>query len=225
MIGENNPFFGKKHKKETINLLKEKCKIASENKWKDQIYREHVLNSVIGLKRSDEFKETQRRHAIEQMKDPKQRELRSIALKKSWEEGNRKINIINSSISKQQIEFFEKLRHFIQVKEKYVVKYKNEITNKRKHLFPDGYIEKYNLIIEYNGSFWHADKRRYKSTDIIHHGVTAQEIWNKDNKRRQIFETLGYNYIEVWSDDYVNDKDIFIKKFYNKIKQLYETKN
>lgn len=35
MLGKNNPFYGKKHSNETIEHLKEKCKIASTEKWKD----------------------------------------------------------------------------------------------------------------------------------------------------------------------------------------------
>ena len=64
MFGENNPFFGKSHKKETIEHMKEKCKIASENLWKNEDYRKRNIEACTGLKRSEEFKELQRQHAL-----------------------------------------------------------------------------------------------------------------------------------------------------------------
>ena len=33
--GKNNPFYGKKHTKETIEKLKEKSRISSKNLWKN----------------------------------------------------------------------------------------------------------------------------------------------------------------------------------------------
>ena len=223
-LGENNPFYGRKHTEETLSLLKEKCRKASKEKWKDETYRKHVLDSVIGLKRSEKFKKEQSERTKQQMKDPEQRKIRSKSMKKSWDLGLLTSSaVISSSISKQQIEFFKKLKQYIYVKEKHVIKYKNENTGRNRHLFPDGYIEEYNLVIEYNGSFWHADKRQFNENDVVHHGITAKEIWEKDNKRKELFNKLGYKYIEVWSNAYLNsDKDTFIKDFYEQLKNQFK---
>lgn len=222
MLGENNPFFGKKHKKETIDAMKEKCKIASENKWKDSEYREHVLTSVTGLKRSEQFKKEQSERVKQQMKDPNQRKLRSIAMKKSWENGNIVFTPhISINSSKQEKEFFNILKQYINVKQKHVIKYINNETKRKRHLFPDGYLEDKNLIIEFHGSFWHADKRLYPDEDtIVHHNISAGEIRKNNINRKKLYENLGYNYIEIWSYDFLKDKEKCINETLSTIEKI-----
>ena len=43
----------------------------------------------------------------------------------------------------------------------------------------DIFIPKYNLLIEYNGDYWHANPTKYKA-DYFNHkkNKTAQEIWD-----------------------------------------------
>lgn len=219
MFGENNPFFGKKHKKETIDAMKEKCKIASENKWKDSEYREHVLSSVIGLKRSEQFKKEQSERVKQQMKDPNQRKLRSISMKKSWENGNIVYTQhVSINSSKQENDFFNILKQYVNVKQKHIIKYINEETKRKRHLFPDGYIEELNLIIEFHGSFWHADKRLYPNEDtIVHHNISAGEIRKGNINKKELYESLGYNYIEVWSYDFLEDKEKCINETLSKL--------
>lgn len=221
MFGENNPFFGKTHKKETIDAMKEKCKIASENKWKDPEYRERVLSSVTGLKRSEEFKIKQSERAKQQMQDPKQRELRSESMKKSWENGNIIHKNHSTNSSKQEKDFFNMLKQYINVEQKYVIKYINENTHRKKHLFPDGYIKDLNLVIEFHGSFWHADIRLFPDDNIIvHHDKTAKYCRDCNINKENLYKKLGYNYIEVWSLDYLNDKEKCIKETLEKIENF-----
>ena len=218
MIGENNPFYGKTHSKEVIEKMKVKCKIASENLWKNEDYRKRNIESTTGLKRSKEFKELQRKHAIEQFKDNNQREIRSQRMKQSWEEGNIFYTPhISINSSKQEKEFFKKLKQYINVEQKQVIKYKNQETNRKRHLFPDGLIKDLNIIIEFQGSFWHADKRFYEENQIIHHGITSKEIWQNDKNKLDLYRKLGYKIIEVWSYDYIQNKDKCIKEVLEKI--------
>ena len=220
MLGENNPFFGKTHKKETIDAMKEKCKIASENKWKDHIYRNNVLSHVIGLKRSEQFKKEQSERVKKQMEDPNQRQIRSESMKKSWENGNiiytPKISI-NSS--KQEKEFFKLLQQYVNIKQKYVIKYISKETKRKRHLFPDGFIENLNLVIEFHGSFWHADVRLFPNeNDIVHHNIYAKDIRQGNKDKENLYKLLGYNYIEVWSYDFFKNKEQCIQDTLNKIK-------
>lgn len=221
-LGKNNPFFGKKHSKQTIELLKEKCKTASINKWKDETYREHVITHVIGLKRTEKFKHEQSERAKKQMKDPEQRKLRSELMKKSWENENivytPKISI-NSS--KQEKEFFELLNKYIEVKQKHVIKYISPVTKRKLHLFPDGYIENLNLVIEFNGSFWHADIRLFPDDIlIVHHGISAGDIRKNNELKKELYTSLGYNYIEIWSKDFMENKENCINETLNKINEI-----
>lgn len=214
MFGENNPFYGKTHKKETIEHMKEKCKIASENLWKNDDYRKRNITACTGLKRSEEFKELQRQHALQQFQDNKQRELRSKMLIENWQNG---IMIytskVNTNSSKQEKEFFTLLKEYIpEIKQKYVIKYISKETKRKRHLFPDGFLESKKLVIEFHGSFWHADPRYYNENQIIHHGITAKEIWKSNQNKKELYKSLGYKYIEIWSKDFYSDKEKCIKE-------------
>lgn len=224
MCGENNPFYGKTHTKETKEVLKEKCKIASTKKWIDPIYRKNVLSAVTGLKRSDEFKKLQKQHAIEQFKDIKQRKIRSENMKNSWQTG-KIISTNKQSInsSKQETEFIYLLCNSIYVEQKHVIKYMNEKTKRKKHLFPDGFISELNIVIEFNGSYWHADPRKYPNeNEIVHHKKTAKEIRNNDFNKLKIYEKLGYTCITVWSDDFIENKEKCVSET---LKQIEYVKN
>lgn len=94
--GKNNAMYGKsvfdcwvekyglevaqKREKERV----EKTSAASKKCWENDAYREKIITGLTGKKRTQEFKDLQKKNAIDQMKDPKQREIRSTAIKKSW---------------------------------------------------------------------------------------------------------------------------------------------
>lgn len=219
--GANNPFYGRKHKKETIEALKNKCSLASKKKWEDEEYRNKVIHNATGLKRSEEFKQKQRDNAIKQFNDKKQRDIRAKKMHESWENGaltfQRHESINESKQEKEYLKMVEGLG--------YKVSYDSFLyqeNGKKRHMFPDGIIESEKIIIEYNGSFWHADPRRgYKYDDIIHHNKTAQEIWNRDEEKKKTYEKNGYKMFVVWSDDFLKNKEKCIedlKKFINENK-------
>jgi len=62
--GENNPFFGKTHKKDTIESMKKKCSEASKKLWENKEYRNKVITNATGVKRTDGFKEIQKKTCI-----------------------------------------------------------------------------------------------------------------------------------------------------------------
>lgn len=107
------------------------------------------------------------------------------------------------------------------IKQHHVIKYISEDTHRKRHLFPDGFIEELNLIIEFHGSFWHADIRLFPNDDIIvHHNKTAKECRNENELKKKLYESLGFNYIEVWSYDFLKDKDECINNTLNMINSL-----
>ena len=220
--GENNPFYGKKHSKKTIDLLKEKCKIASEKLWLNDEYRSKVISSVTGLKRNEDFKNTQKLNALKQFEDPKQKEIRSIKMKESWENGLIvKNNNISLNKSKQENDFITNLKNKLseEILTKETIHYINE--DKNKWLFPDAIIPKYNIIIEYNGSFWHADPNRYvNGNDLVHDNIKAKDIWERDKEKENIYKSLGYNVITIWGDYYINNKEKCINETIEKINKI-----
>lgn len=60
-----------------------------------------------------------------------------------------------------------------------------------------------NIIIEYNGAYWHADPKKYKPDDILFDKKTAKEIWKKDSLKKEIAIKNGYNIITIWEDEFL----------------------
>lgn len=213
--GENNSFFGKTHKKDTIEKMKKKCSEASKKLWENEEYRNKVISNATGIKRTDEFKETQRKNALKQFENEEQKKLRSKIMHDNWQNGKITFKMRESvNESKQEKEFIKMIESL-----GFCVSFNSflfEENGKKRHLFPDGIIEEEKVIIEYNGSFWHADpKRGYKDTDVIHHGITAKEIWDRDLKKVKTYESYGYYVFTIWSDSFLKNKSNCVEEFIN----------
>ena len=71
-----------------------------------------------------------------------------------------------------------------------------------------------NTLIELQGVFWHANPAKYKANDILHmpKGKTykAQDIWSKDEEKRQLAIENGYNVIYLFESQMkqMSDADI-----------------
>lgn len=65
-------------------------------------------------------------------------------------------------------------------------------------------------VIEFNGDFWHANPRKYKSTALIRKHrtkvMTAQEIWDMDKIKQDEIIAQGYELLVIWEGDYRNDR-------------------
>lgn len=64
-------------------------------------------------------------------------------------------------------------------------------------------------IIEYNGDLYHANPKTYESTDCPHPFIkklTAQEIWNKDNRKELKAIQEGFDILIIWDSDFKKDK-------------------
>lgn len=57
-------------------------------------------------------------------------------------------------------------------------------------------------IIECFGDFWHCNPQKYKP-DFFNRGKkkTAEEIWQRDNCRKNTFEQLGYKFLNLWESE------------------------
>jgi hypothetical protein len=81
----------------------------------------------------------------------------------------------------------------------------------------DIFIEKLNLIIEFNGDYWHCNPSIY-SNDYYHKHKKkyAQEIWKEDEVRIDNIKKLGYNLEVIWEKDFNKNPNILktiIKKY------------
>ena len=87
--------------------------------------------------------------------------------------------------------------------------------------FADIISKKYNIIIEFNGTYWHCDKRFYKP-DFYHttKKKTAKQIWLEDSERISDFENNGYKVFLIWEYDYKLNKNNIIENLYESIQNI-----
>lgn len=162
--------------------------------------------AAIGVKRTDAFKETQRKNAINQFKDPNQRKTRSKRMKRSWAEGNIVSHLKTfSSTSKQERKFFEELQKICPFKIE-----KKAIHIQDKWILPDVVVAD-RIIFEYYGDYWHANPNRFEMSDIVHHKIIAKDIWDRDEKRVKLLEDNGYIVYIVWQHDWHSNKEKILK--------------
>lgn len=93
----------------------------------------------------------------------------------------------------------------------YVVKYKSYC------YFLDFYDKTKNIVIEFNGDYWHCNPSIYKGNEQIQHRgkiVTPIQVWNNDSiRKKNICKQLNNpTYIVVWESDYRKDKKETIEK-------------
>lgn len=66
--------------------------------------------------------------------------------------------------------------------------------------------------IEYYGDYWHANPNKFVATDIIHSSYTAQEVWDKDERKIAYLKDKGYDVLVVWESEYINNEEYCIQK-------------
>ena len=215
--GKDNSFYGKTHTKETLDKLSEKNRTIGKLLWDNPTYRNKVISAVVGTNRSEKFKQTQRDNAIAQMTNPKQREIRSKSMKRSWNEGriSPKGITYHTDRSKQEQTLYNKLKERLgnRVKCRKRISYVNEEGNTRWFL-PDVLVDK-NVVIEYFGDYWHAGPAMYKDEDVVHlHSgkFSAKEIRDRDRWRIDKLLSLGYRVFIVWEGSYKKMKDEVLNK-------------
>jgi very-short-patch-repair endonuclease len=109
----------------------------------------------------------------------------------------------SAPISRESMDFFIQLDNSLplQISEKSVTGYKGReqwVKYSNGLFFVDYIVE--NCIIEYYGSYWHADPTMFSGDDW--HSAkqsTARDIWETDRERIDILSALGYNVLLVWS--------------------------
>ena len=75
-----------------------------------------------------------------------------------------------------------------------------------------------NIIIEYNGDYWHANPNIYNESDIVFKSLTAKQIWDKDKIKKDLAEKNDYKILYIWDSDYQKDKFNTIKNILQFIK-------
>lgn len=195
--GENNPFYGKTHTKETID------KISKNRRGK-----------CLGNNNA--------------MYDEKNRVKVSEGLKKKWLSGEleplrAKLSILMTNKIKNGI-----IKGFNRSKaEDKIIEI---LINKGIDCIPsfqlggkifDIYVPKYNLLIEFNGDYWHCNPKKYDENYLnVKKNKTAKEIWEYDKNKLDLANKLGYINEVIWEQDYKRYPDV-IKNIINKYEKSY----
>jgi G:T-mismatch repair DNA endonuclease (very short patch repair protein) len=190
--GEGNPFFGKKHSGESVK------KISNSRKGKGKGKNNSMSNPKWRNKLSTNLKKKWDNGEMEHV-----RKIMSDTIKKTRSLG-KITSVIRSKQEKQIVIEIKKLG--------YNVDHSLRIGTK---IF-DIYIPSLNLVIEYNGDYWHCNPNKYESSYF--HEVkkkTAQQLWEYDKKKIDLLKEYGYNLEVVWESDYKKDNTI-IKKLIKK---------
>jgi G:T-mismatch repair DNA endonuclease (very short patch repair protein) len=197
MSGENNPFFGKKHTDKTKN------KMSNNRKGKGVGNNNSMSNIKWKNKASQNLKKKWDSGEMEHV-----RKIMSDKLKET-----RMLGKITSVIrSKKEKEIINEIKN-MGFKVTHSLKIKSKIY--------DIYIPKLNLVIEYNGDYWHCNPKKYNG-DYYHQvkGKTAKEIWDYDKNKIDLIKLYGYYLEVIWESELKNDHTLI-----NKIINKYDSKN
>jgi very-short-patch-repair endonuclease len=79
---------------------------------------------------------------------------------------------------------------------------------KQKHVkryYCDFFIPEFNLIVEIDGDYWHANPDKFSANDVVGaKKITAKQIWENDNKKTQDILDSGYSILRYWASELKN---------------------
>jgi len=184
-IGKGNPFYNKTHTKESINKISLK---------------------KIGVKTSDH------------MSKPEYKKLFSDNAKERWKNGSMEqtriklSNLMKERIAKGKIKSYNRSKAEDEILETLKLLNIESIPNflLEGKIF-DIYVPKFNLLIEYNGDYWHCNPLKYLK-DYFNHKKqkTAQEIWDYDQNKLDLAKNNGYICEVIWETDYKQNKNVIL---------------
>lgn len=68
------------------------------------------------------------------------------------------------------------------------------------HVYCDFYLPEYNLIIEVDGDYWHANPEQFLPDDLIGPKKTsARQIWENDRKKEDRIKSHGHKVMRIWA--------------------------
>lgn len=188
-LNEKNSFFNKHHKQDTI------IKISKNRTGKGCGQNNAMARPENRKKVSDALQYAWSDGKLDHLKkESAARMLRT----------HRAGKIKNLPSSKVEKKILEQLKMFFDNVEKQKI-----IETKRF----DFYIPLFNLLIEYNGDYWHCNPKKYPAT--FYHKkkkMFAWELWDYDKQKIKIAIAAGYNCITIWESEYTQNPDLLFQK-------------
>lgn len=229
--GKNNPFYGKKHSKETRIKMsiarkkriisKETCKKIS-NSHKGKIFsdehKKNISKSLLGHKRTKGYK-----HSLKSKLNMSKAQKGKIIS----EEQKKKISdtLKGRKLSEQHI---ENIRTATIKYRRTSIELKTEeflLASKIKHILQknickhsvDFFIPKYNLCLFADGDYFHANPEFFNDDLIIRGGVLAKDRRIHDEEVNKDLIDNGFNVVRLWENE-INSNN------FNKLKNFIKSK-
>lgn len=190
--GNKNPFFGKSHSIET------KQKVSKSRMGKACGANNSMNNPINRQKISDSLKEKYKNGELNFLK---------IIQRDKMIESHSMGKLKTCPISKFELEIQS---HLIENKINFEPQFK--ISSKPFDFF----VKKYNLLVEFNGDYFHANPEKYEANYFnVKKKMFAWELWKQDEEKKKEAIDSGYNYLIIWEKDYKKNKSFFINKIVN----------
>lgn len=124
--------------------------------------------------------------------------------------------ISNCSVSKPEKELLDLIKSkYPEVEDQFQLHYIEESTEKKRWFLYD--IKVGNVIIEFQGDFWHRNPKLYDkdfSVIIYDKQYSTQDIWVKDARKQKLAEDNGFKFYAVWEHDYKNNFETTMKNIF-----------
>lgn len=185
--GENNPNFGNKTRLDPV--IAEKCRDACKKRgqsWTEKHKQEHrermlgPVNKMRGKNHSDQTKES----------------LSKIQ-RERYSSGRYRPNYSKISKAEKEIKLYLDSKGIEAVTQFWIPGVP---------FYYDFYLPKYNLIIEYNGDYWHANPKKFKSGELLNIAnrgkLLVDDIWKRDLEKRKAVADRGYKFLCIWENEY-----------------------
>ena len=213
--GEMNPMYGKNiyanKTHEEMIIIREQIGNRTREMWKNEEYRNKVINGVSKPRRKGFAKEQSIRIKQTYIDHPELRKLRGETFSKAWKEGKNTFHNHSVNRSKEENELRKVLKELLP---EHIIS--TESVKCGNHRFLPDILIYNHIIIEFFGDYFHGNPKYHKSDELIlKKNKTSKEIWNNDNERKMILESYGYDFLYVWQDDYRNYHDEVISACVN----------
>jgi G:T-mismatch repair DNA endonuclease (very short patch repair protein) len=217
--GELNPFFGKKHSDGTKKTMSELKKgIAPWNKGKVGIYSKETLekmskSSKIIQNRPDVKQANREKHTGKKYSKETKQKISAFQNRPDVKQANRERL---RDIRHNQVKPNNRESQIGQILTEAGIRFKfhrnvdyQTIENEHRKKEVDVFIRP-KKIIEHNGTYNHADPRKYKPDDLIREHnkmVKASEIWKREKIILNQIKKQGYKILVVWEQDLLKDSE------------------
>lgn len=203
-----------------------KKKYGVDNVFKSEEIKQKLLDDSIWLQRygmtRKEYRRLRSKEAWNRKTDEEKEKWLNNALLSSKCRDNMFKNNNYTKIEKIVQEYIEDMG--ITFKKQFCVSWRLKEEN-RYYYYYDLYLPEYNIIIEVNGDYWHANPSFYKKNDIVNYPegeVCVSTVWERDKKKIDAAKSLGYIIIVIWQEELkeLNGVEDFTYLFYNKIEEV-----